>query len=507
MAWQTFPVNFQGGLVRNMNSLQQGFEFPGSAVELQNLEPSLEGGYKEVLGYQKFIDTVVPGQDQILGVAFVSTSKTVAARSNGTVTQFHLWKAGWSSLGTAANLGDKVRFARFNFDGNDKIYFVDGVNYPCVYNDTSETLTYLTGPLDIQGARHVEIFKNTIFVSKGSNLVFSVPYDETDYTTGNGGGIINVGFDIVGLIVFRDQLIIFGRNEIIRLVGSSSSDFRILPIANLGCSNEDTIQEVGGDIMYMSADGVRLLSATERIGDFGLEVASAQIDPEFKTFLQNNETYNSVVIRGKAQYRIFSYSPLLTSKFSKGLLATKFSDQGAQRIEWATLAGFKVYSADSVYYENNEYIIFANEDGYIYEMEEGSSLDGGDIESIYQSPQIFIDDPKVRKTIYKASLHIDLIGVFEVDFNLKFDLYKSNTYNPIQPKTIVLSSSDAGVFTYGSPQSVYGTATYASQLDKVYDAVLVGSGNSFSFRIASKSTNPSFKLDSIIFEYKSLGRN
>ena len=46
--WQTFPIEFKGGLVSNLTPLQQGIQAVGSATQLQNFEPSISGGYKKV---------------------------------------------------------------------------------------------------------------------------------------------------------------------------------------------------------------------------------------------------------------------------------------------------------------------------------------------------------------------------------------------------------------------------------------------------------------------------
>lgn len=58
--WQTFPVEFRGGLVTNLSPLQQGINAPGSATILRNFEPSIEGGYRRVNGFDKYDSTIVP---------------------------------------------------------------------------------------------------------------------------------------------------------------------------------------------------------------------------------------------------------------------------------------------------------------------------------------------------------------------------------------------------------------------------------------------------------------
>jgi len=504
--WQTFPVEFKGGLISNLSPLQQGINAVGSATILQNFEPSKDGGYKKVLGYSKYLDNEITGSGPILGVKVANPEKVIAVRKNGSSVSQYWINVGvaWSSLASAASLGGKVRGVSFNFNGTHKILFVDGLNKLALFEDTTDTLSFLTTPSDVEGGSQVAIYKNHVFVAKDTVLSFSAPYDESDWTVANGAGTVNIGHSITGLIVFRDQLIIFSRNKIQRLVGSSVSDFQLVPIAeDIGCLYSDTIQEVGGDVLFMAADGLRLLGATERLGDFGLEVASAPITKDAQTFVNSSEIFSSIVLRGKAQYRVFSYISSVNTENSQGLLTTKFSDQGASRMEWATLKGFKAYCADGRSVPGQEITIIGGDDGYVYELETQSSRDGEVIEAIFQSPFMPITDPQKRKTLYKLALYTDTSGTFEIDLNLYFDIFKNTNYNStVKPNTITLQSSSAGVYFYGSTSAVYGSALYGAELDKVYDTPLIGSGKTFSFRIEDSSTNPSFTLDTAVFEYR-----
>jgi hypothetical protein len=503
--WQTFPIEFRGGLISNMNALQQGINMVGSATFLQNFEPSKEGGYKKVLGYEKYIAGSVAGTGPMLGVKVVNASEVIAVRRNNVnVSQYYInTGATWTSIGSAALLGGRVKGVDFNFDGNHKIVFVDGVNSPAVFNDTTNVLTFPSLPSDLTGSQHVALYKSAIFLAKGSNLHFSAPYNEVDFSAANGAGVINVGHSITGLIVFRDQLIIFSRNKIQRLVGSSLADFQLLPIADdIGCLYGETIQEVGGDVIFMAADGLRLLGATERIGDFGLEIASSPISKDALAFISSTQVFSSFVLREKAQYRVFAYSDSVGVNTAKGLLGTKFSDQGAGEIQWATLSGFKVHVADGRYVPGQELTVFANDDGYVYRAEFGSSRDGADIEAIYKSPFMPINDPQIRKTFYKLALYVDTRGTFSVDVNLDFELFKTDNYTGGLAPTITLASSSAGVFIFGNPNAVFGTAIFGSPLDNVYNTNIIGSGKTVSIRIEDRSTNPSFSLDTAVLEFR-----
>ena len=41
-AWETFRIEFKGGLITNLSPLQQAINAPGSARILRNYEPSID---------------------------------------------------------------------------------------------------------------------------------------------------------------------------------------------------------------------------------------------------------------------------------------------------------------------------------------------------------------------------------------------------------------------------------------------------------------------------------
>lgn len=529
--WSTFPIEFKGGLISNLSPLQHGTNAIGSATILQNFEPNKEGGYSKIRGYEKFSDTTVPGSGPILALKVISSGRYVVARKNASNFTQYYYGTGttWTSMATSASTnGGKARHATFNFDGDDKVVFVDGTNYPAVYNTSGNTMTFLTASdsSDVSGAEHVAIFSNAAFYSKGQNLFMSAPFTVDDFNPRNlGGQTINVGAEITGLAVFREQLIIFTTDSIKRLSGKTASDFSLTSITDrIGCINGDTIQEVGGDVMYLAPDGIRLLSATDRIGDFGLDIASDSIVKDASIFLKSTSNFSSVLLREKAQYRIFAYIQSEQDEVAKGLIATKFVAQGASGISWATTKGIKAYVADSRYSGDQETIAFANEDGYVYTMNTGSSFGDSDIESIYESPFMPISDPQVRKTFYKMTLYAEPTGNMDLGVNLKYDFASGTNTATIQPETINITSTGTAIFLFGSSSAVFGkkdpnnptqvdtswadydpTKTYASyggELDNVYNTNIIGSGKTVALRIEDNSSNPTFTLDTALLEFR-----
>ena len=79
---QTVPsaFNCEGGLVLNKSTFMMQ---PGEALELENFEPDIEGGYRRINGFRKFVNHVVPqtsdSSENVLMVASFA-NKVVAAR-------------------------------------------------------------------------------------------------------------------------------------------------------------------------------------------------------------------------------------------------------------------------------------------------------------------------------------------------------------------------------------------------------------------------------------------
>jgi hypothetical protein len=238
--WQTHSFEFKGGLITNLSPYQQGFQAPGSARILRNFEPSIFGGYRRIEGFSKFDTNAVSNTGVIRGIHRLQW-KSVCCRGDDL---FRSAGSGWtqvsdnatySSGGVTIGGSGKVRFLKYDFDGTEKLMLVDGTGKPYRFDGTTfEQLSSL--PSDTSGSSFVVNFKNHIFLGNGKNLVFSAPYADTDFTSASGGGIINVADAITGLIVFRDQLIVFSENSINVVAGSSVGDFQLKPVSrDLGC--------------------------------------------------------------------------------------------------------------------------------------------------------------------------------------------------------------------------------------------------------------------------------
>jgi len=406
-------------------------------------------------------------------------------------------------LSTSRESAGKTRFSRYNYTGTEKIVIVDGTNYPALYDNNNFTVLN-SGPADVLGASFVVSFKNQLFFGKSNLLTFTAPYKDNDFTAAAGSGTISLGASITGLIVFRQQLIIFTESSIFQLVGNTISDFQLQPVTtDIGCVDTDTIQEVGGDVMFLGPDGLRLLSATDRIGDFGLAVVSKAIQNEATNFITTNTSFASVVIRNKSQYRILGYNTNITQENAQGILGTQFAGQGGDGMAWSELRGIRAYVADSRFYQNAETVVFSNDDGYLYQMEDGNSFDGLNIQTTFATPYMPINDPRIRKTFYKAFLYTDPQGSVSFEMSLKLDFDQRNSIQPIQ---INFNNSTGEVAFYGSaeyfdPNEPTVFSVYSNKLLTLFETQLIGSGFTASIQFESDSTDPPFSLDAITLEH------
>jgi len=399
--------------------------------------------------------------------------------------------------------GIKLRTSKYRTNSVDKIVGVNGTNYPFIWDDT--TFTSLDTNADLLGADFVVFHKNQLFFVNEDKLIFSAPYTDNDFTVANGAGVINIGAKITGIIVFRDALIIFNDKSISQLLGNTISDFNLQPITrNVGCVATDTIQEIGGDIMFLGPEGLRLLSATDRTGDFNLGVVSKPIQTESTELISSSSSFASVVIKQKSQYRLLGYNTSITANAAKGILGTQMVGDNTSTIAWAETVGIKAYVADSNYINQTETIIFANSDGYVYEMESGNSFDGDDIVASFASPFVPVNDPRVRKTFYKIILYTDPQGSVDMTINLKLDF---DDFGSIQPETIILSNTNSNdIGFYGTSTAKYGTTKYGSKLKKLFQTQVIGSSFSVSLQFVSSGVDPPFSLDAATLEYSTHDR-
>jgi hypothetical protein len=504
----SFKVFAQGGLNLNRDVLSQGETQPGSAISLLNYEPAITGGYRRVSGYTNDYG-VVPGDSSggVLGVAVANgiNDGILAARKPSTGSNYlHYWNNSTSAWVAVTTSGSptmtgvtKVRFERFNFS-TPKVLLTDGVNPAASYDGTTYTqITHADAP---SAPKYSAVFKNHVWLagdpSERNNLYFSAPTDETKWSPADGAGVINVGFPIVAIKPFRDSLFIFGINSIKRLVGNNVSDWVVEHVTDdLGCLASDSVVEIGGDLLFLSQDGIRPISGTDKIGDVNLETITKNIQSLFTDVIleEDLEALSSVVIRNKSQFRLF-YDIDNGNGLVGGL---RLGQQGGISFEFGQLLGIAATCADSGYIGQYEYVIHGDAEGKVHRQESGNSFGGTNIVSLYQTPFLHMQDPEQRKIIHTVATYLRSEGDNDIVMSVIYD-YDDTTI--LNPTNYILSTEGAAAYyneaIYDDPSAIW-----SGNPSPVKRVNVSGSGKSVSFRYVTNDTNASHSIQGIVVTF------
>lgn len=499
--WQTFPVPCTGGLVLNEDALEQAMKKPGSALQLINYEPSLEGGYRRILGYTKFDTSALTGSGAVLG-SFIFNDKVVAQR--GTIVSVGTG-SGWTVINgvDVRTAAVKCIAAKFEWDKR-YIVVVDGGSglKPYMY-DSTNTYTSLTNAPSSQ--TFVAEFKRYLWFCDGTEVItFSAPGAPNDYNAINGAGAINVGMGVTGMAAWRDELYLFNNKTIKKISGTSSTNWTVSPVAeNLGCLNPFTIQELGGDVVFRADDGIRNIAGTAFINDRDLNNISRPIMKLASELPHTDLT--SVVIRDKNQYRLIHSTE--TSQGDQGIIGVNqtgtVSANTAAQWEWSTTSGLKMSCANSGIYNNEHKAVMGDWSGFVYSLENGDTFNGTGITSVWQTPYLVFTDPDIRKTIYKLCAFLKCEGDLTIRVGVVLDY--SNPSIPQPPGSSVAISGGSVFFDSGDPIIFdVGSITFDAITTQKPCCNLNGSGFSFSFVFSSQAedANASHIIQSTTIQFR-----
>ena len=355
----------------------------------------------------------------------------------------------------------------------------------------------------------VTIFGERLIVAGQSSNPQQVAYSTRltpENFTGASAGTVDVGDQIVGIKSFRNKLIVFCKNSIYQLSNLDSTAVLSSVTKNIGCVSGKTIQEIGGDLIFLAPDGLRTIAGTARIDDIELGSISRKILPVFRDDVFPNLstiTFSSMVIREKSQYRLFYFKNGTADLQQKGILGTfKISSQGVPLYEWSQTTGIPARITHSGFDENdNEVHYHATTDGRVYNHDTGTSFDGSNIPCEYKTPDLDYGDSGVRKTLYYIKTSIRAEGAND---NLKvLCRYDFDDNNVPQP-------SELSIGSLASP-AVFGTAVFASAvfgqtLFPQQKINLTGSGFTNNFRISSNGTGSSYTVSGFYVDYIPGGR-
>ena len=151
--------------------------------------------------------------------------------------------------------------------------------------------------------------------------------------------------------------------------------------------------------------------------------------------------------------------------------------------------------ATSGYIGFEEIILHGDLTGKVHKQETGTSFDGRDILSIYQTPYFYFEDPTLRKNFYNITTFLRSEGNTNIAFSVSYDFDDSvGVFNPANYAITTVGAAayyntalyDSGVIYDGNPSPVVKTN-------------ISGSGFSVSFKYVTNDTNASHNIQGMVF--------
>ena len=529
---QPFTVACEGGLITASNQIDL-LRRPGVATELENFEVAIEGGYRRINGFTKFGEDSATqptgGATTILGVftyadGVIVTADTNIYFSNDGITwlQINKLSAGggddyttFTGKSATARTGQGqcqfVLFEGATFDYGEVI-IADGANKPWAFRmegtGALNTRTFFTEEITVDstnGVKYITIHDHHLIaagVENNLNTVYYSVYNDPDNFTGAGAGSVQISDQIQGIKGFRTDLIVFAENSIHKLINiNDSANIRIDPITeSIGCLSGYSIQEIGGDLIFLAPDGLRTVAGTARIGDVELGTVSKAIQPIMREVAENinNFQITSIVLREKSQYRLFYSNVNAVASGQKGIIGT-LRPNG---FEWSETKGLEVTEIGSGFDTTGvEKYYHGNNSGYVFVHDSGDDFDGTAILARYATPDYDYGDLGTLKTLHYLKISIAAEGLVTPEVQVKFDY---NSGDVPQPRNNFSLGTVNPSSIFGS--AVFGTNIFGASASPMLRTPLQGSGTSNNFTVISNDNNAPYRINGLYVDYIPSGR-
>ena len=333
----------------------------------------------------------------------LTVAASVKAISGGAATQITL------------TTGGRYETVIANFGGgtaNYKLYGCDGVNRAFEFDGT--TFVPIATGMSVDTPNHIAFHKQHLFLTFGASVQFSglgYPYQWTPLL---GAGEIAMNGSVTNLLVLPgDQssgaLGIYTRNDTSVLYGTSSANFSLSAFNTGTGAYPYTAQNM--DQAYVLDDrGIMSLGTSLNFGNFVPASLSMTIPRFINTHRQLS--VGSTVNRDKGQYRVFFsdgtglYMTILNGRVL-GTMPVEFADAINCCIDSESPTGGTVQ-------------FFGSTNGYVYQMDMGTSFDGTAIASNINLVYNSIKSPRILKRYRKAS--VELTGDSYAEIQFGYDL-------------------------------------------------------------------------------------
>lgn len=362
-------------------------------------------------GLGLFVLTDVTGTFQDNETLNASSGGTAVA--NGVLTAPELASGGRYSFITNNFYGKTDREAIYGANGEGRAFEFDGETFAPIY------VYGLTDEQD-KPQRVAELNSHLILTFAGGSIQISETGTPLQYRATGGALEIGFGDDINDIVSsFSTAVIVIGSRKIGFLTGTSNQDFTLSDISDESGGKAYTSQNVGG-IMYLDDGGVRKVSSTQNYGDFRTATVTEQIAPIIaKKVADNVQPVASMRVKARNIYRLFFDDGSVISVYFRG----NKSECMLLKYDFVAKCTFNGENSDG-----SEVLLVGAEDGSVYELDRGTSFNGGEIEAFARTAFNHFGMPSNIKRFFSARLEID--GPQNANIGLTTETAYGSDFNP-----------------------------------------------------------------------------
>lgn len=435
---------FAGG----MDETTQALAVPkGRVIGCKNHE-SVDRGYGRVAGYERYdghasptavynaalsenADAMrdaarakikaIPGSGPVRGIASLNNQR-FAWRDNSSGNACILWRAtiyGWVQVDGVGNTfppGGRYFTTNHNFYGasdRKRMYGVNGVGQGFEFD--GESVTFISTGMPVDAPNRLAVYKQQLFFSfPGGSVQHSEAGEPTSWDAKLGAGEIGVGSDVTDFVTSANALHIGTVDSINTLVGNDETDFQLQPLTvEEGTGIIPFTAQTMSEPIYLDSGGLRGISATQTSANFRRGSLINQINRTFENKRKAGiAPVASARIANKDHYRLF---------FSDGTGVSVYFGRKYPEPMLFDLGHVVRCITTETSVANGERVFFGSDNGFVYELEVGSSYDGEEIVAYVQLPYDHEGSPWLLKRFHKAILELEASPATQIGMNAEFD--------------------------------------------------------------------------------------
>lgn len=307
--------------------------------------------------------------------------------------------------------GGRYEFDQAAFGGRTeslRLYGCNGVGPAFEFDGTA----FVT--IDTKGTpntpKFIKAHRNYLYLAQGASAINSSLGRPYRYDPVEGSAETAAGDDITGFASLPGEALgILSRNKSTALTGASPQTWSLQIIRSDVGAIPYSVQTMSETFMFDDR-GITAISSAQEYGNFNDATLSRRIQRLVSAARPN--LVASYVSRERSYYRIL---------MSDGTMLTMgYSNREALGFTAGQLGFSPACTFSGEDQTGGERIFVGSTDGFVYEMNRGSTFDGGDIESFIKVYYVSNRSPEVRKRYRRMTLEMSAERFAQLSFNAEF---------------------------------------------------------------------------------------